>query len=230
MCTVSVVPLVGGFSLACNRDELLLRPIAVPPAWCQIGEVRATFPVDPAGGGTWVAASESGLALALLNRHSIDSVDEDVRAAATRVTRGEIIPRLLASTRLTGVGDQLQRLDPARYAPFQLVAIYGRGLLIATSNGRALSVTTNLLREPVMFTSSSLGDRDARRVRQPLFDSLVRRASHPVEGQRQFHDHQWPGCPSFSVRMRRPNARTVSRSIVVVHKRRTSFTYEALDV
>jgi hypothetical protein len=192
--------------------------------------MRATFPIDPVGNGTWVAANDAGLVLALLNRHplmALGSTGSTASAAAKR-SRGVIIPRLLRAVRIATVRDELNNVDPIEYAPFQLVGVCGRGLLVATSDGRELSIATDGLREPLMFTSSSLGDRDALRVRKPLFDSLVGRGHDPLTGQKQFHDHSWPACPSFSVRMQRPDARTVSRAIIHVHKRRVTFSYEAL--
>jgi len=232
VCTVSVVPLIGGFSLAVNRDEQRLRPVARPPVTCRIGGVRATFPIDPVGNGTWVAANDAGLVLALLNRHPLMTLDsaESTVSAAAKHSRGGIIPRLLGALRLATVRDELNRVDPIEYAPFQLVGVYGRGVLVASSDGRDIRITTDVLRQPLMFTSSSLGDRDARRIRKPLFDSLVGRSPDQLTGQEQFHDHSWPGCPSFSVRMQRPDARTVSRSVIHVDKGRVTFSYEALAI
>lgn len=229
MCTLTVVPSIGGFRVAVNRDAQLLRPAAQPPVTYRIGGVLATFPVDPVGRGTWVAANEAGLVLALLNRHpsALLGPAEPGDKAAGRQSRGEIIPRFIGARRLATLRDELSKLNLTRYAPFQLVGVYGRGVLLAVSNGCDLHVTTDVLREPLMFTSSSLGDHDARRVRKPLFDSLVARSRDRFAGQRRFHDHSWPGCPTFSVRMLRPDARTVSRSVIDVHKRRVTFGYEA---
>ena len=225
-----MVPLIGGFSLAVNRDEQRLRPVARPPVTCPIGGVQATFPIDPVGDGTWVAANDAGLVLALLNRHPPVELDaaESAVCAPTKRSRGAIIPRLVGAVRLAAVQEALSCLDPTEYKPFQLVGVYGRRVLVAKSDRRDIRVTTDVLREPLLFTSSSLGDHDARRVRKPLFDSLIRRGRDPLTGQQQFHDHEWPGCPSFSVRMQRPDARTVSRSVIRVHKRRVTFSYEAL--
>ena len=79
MCTVSVVPLPDGFSLACNRDERSSRPCASEPAAYDLRPRRAIFPRDPVGGGTWMGVNDLGLAVALLNRAS-------ARAATLRGT------------------------------------------------------------------------------------------------------------------------------------------------
>src|SRR5262249_11399645 len=67
MCTVTVVPTPGAVRLACNRDEQRTRPPALPPQVRRFGRRWAAFPVDPVGGGTWVAVNDTGLAMTVLN-------------------------------------------------------------------------------------------------------------------------------------------------------------------
>src|SRR5262249_44773985 len=68
MCTLTVLPLEGDRTrLAFNRDELRTRPEALPPQWTHHGSRSAVHPIDPVSNGTWIAANDAGLALALLN-------------------------------------------------------------------------------------------------------------------------------------------------------------------
>ena len=224
---MTVLPTALGFRLMCNRDEQHSRPAALPPSVRSVGSVAAICPTDPPSGGTWIAASEGGLVLALLNRRRCDVHVDGGRP--TRRSRGEIIPRLLDAGGLADVHNRLTRLQMTDYEGFQLVAIQRHQRLVGTSDGRHLHVSMASIETPIMFTSSSLGDRDAERVRKPLFESLVCRGRDAFEGQRRFHDHRWPGCPSFSVRMARADARTVSQSIVTVHGTRVSFEYVVLS-
>jgi hypothetical protein len=62
MCTVTVIPLSFGIRVACNRDESRERPAAMSPELRIFGGNQALLPIDPTGGGTWIAASEAGLA------------------------------------------------------------------------------------------------------------------------------------------------------------------------
>jgi hypothetical protein len=237
MCTVSVVPVGDGFRLMCNRDELTTRPLARPPRRTTIHGVGAMFPVDPESGGTWVAANDAGLVLALLNRVSRCRKPR-IRAEARHVhddrpvvrTRGEIVPRLIGCRDLTHVGETLHALNLGVYKPFCLVAVHWHEMLTATGDGPRLRVATACLNRAFAFTSSSLGDADAERLRLPLFQTLVVRARNPLSGQRRFHDHQWPACPAFSVRMRRADARTVSQTIVNVQGGVASLRYEPLPI
>jgi uncharacterized protein with NRDE domain len=225
MCTVSVVPTASGFRLMCNRDEQTTRPAALPPRTQRVGSVTATFPTDPQSGGTWIAVTDAGLALALLNRRFSGVDDPDLRSVRSR---GGIIPQLIGARSLADVRRKLKRLRPQSYQGFQLVAIHRRQRLVGTSDGSTLELSMAGIDSPVMFTSSSLGDRDAERVRRPIFESLVCRGRDALDGQRQFHDHRWPDCPSFSVRMKRADAYTVSRSIAEVREGRALLDYQPL--
>ena len=50
-----------------------------------------------------------------------------------------------------------------------------------------------------------------------------------LHAQADFHDHQWPLRPHLSVRMQRPDARTVSRTVVNVTGRGIELGYTALS-
>jgi hypothetical protein len=235
MCTVSVVPTASGFRLMCNRDELTTRPPALLPRVRQLGAISATYPIDPWSGGTWVAVNDAGLAVTLLNRSAsprwrtgTPGMARPAAVPRTRVfrSRGQIVPRLVSAATLPAVLQGIRLLQPAEYAGFHIVAIQGDELVLATSNGTTIDITEGRLWRPMMFTSSSLGDDAAERFRRPLFETLVLQSTDPVIGQRHFHAHRWPHCPSFSVRMSRADARTVSQSIVSVDRTAGDFQYE----
>jgi len=213
MCTVSIVPIGDGFRLMCNRDERVARPVADLPRRVTVAGVDAVFPVDPQSGGTWIGVNDAGLAMALLNR--TPSECRPTIGLGGR-SRGEIVPRLLAARDLPRLVELVGAVDATLYEPFRIVALCRGDVLIATADGARLDLDLRRLIRPVAFTSSSLGDVIAERLRLPLFDALVAHAKDPLLPQRIFHGHQWTDCPAFSVRMRRTDARTVSRSIVNV--------------
>jgi hypothetical protein len=66
-------------------------------------------------------------------------------------------------------------------------------------------------------------------VRQALFQQLVgKRPERWLAGQSRFHNHRWSDCPELSVRMDRPEAGTMSRSMIDVDATGVCFRYEAL--
>jgi hypothetical protein len=224
MCTVSVVPVAHGVRMVCNRDERHTRPVARPPEWRAAGGRRAIYPIDPQSGGTWIGANDAGLILSILNASG------RVSDGRPRRSRGEIIPWLLAQEGLVEALDAARRMNPRAYPPFRLVAIQGTTIGILATNGTTLSVDGATLTSPRLFTSSSLGDAAVEAPRERLFRDLVLDAPDGwVHGQTRFHAHGWPDRPELSVCMRRVDAATVSRSIVLAARGAISFGYEPLN-
>ena len=224
MCTVTIVPLADGYRLMCNRDEQHSRPAALPPRRVRIDGHETTMPIDPQGGGSWIAAADGGLSVAMLNRMPPRAPAAD----RTLRSRGEIVASLASSRGLEEIMAALERIDPAAYRAFQLVAVAGGEVVAATSDSVGIDIVTRKLQQPVIFTSSSLGDSSAELMRVPLFQAMVVHAEDQLAGQRAFHAHRWPRCGAFSVVMCRADARTVSRSTIDVRGGTNTFVYEPL--
>lgn len=225
MCTVTIVPLADGFRLMCNRDEQHTRPAAQPPSWVHTSGTDALMPIDPQGGGSWIAVTGDGFTVTLLNR----AMDDLPAPGEQKRSRGELVTSLVPAGGIDAFISAVRQIDPAWYRAFQLVAVAGMEVAVATSDGTGIDLTTRTLSRPVLFTSSSLGDSAAERMRLPLFEALVVHAEDPLEGQRAFHAHRWPRCSTFSVLMCRSDGRTVSRSTIDVRAGVPSFAYEPLD-
>jgi hypothetical protein len=209
MCTVTIIPRPGGFRLACNRDELRTRPPALPPTVARFGDRLAALPLDPAGGGTWVAANDAGIVLALLN------VNDSSPAPAGRTSRGLVIPTLLGCDSLEDATSQALKLHPEILAPFRLVMVDARGCAAVRWDGHKRDLELWPLARPLLFTSSGLGDAMVAGPRRWLFDQMFGRWESPTV-QEAFHRHHWPERPHVSVNMRREAARTVSYTVVEV--------------
>ena len=225
MCTVSVVPYASGVRLLCNRDEGRSRQDALPPRVHEMGGMHAMFPIDPDGSGTWIGCNGAGLAVTLLNAHPV------ARNGALRVlrSRGTIVRELLRGASLADAIRGAERLDPRAYGPFQLLILHGRRLAVVASDSATLTLrSSRVIDIPLLFTSSSLGDRLVTTPRRRLFGRLVLRAREGwLAGQERFHDHQWAEHPELSVRMERADALTVSRTALVVTRHGCSMQYEA---
>lgn len=221
MCTLSAINLMTsegrpGYRLVMNRDESRLRGRAQPPAWREVDGVRAIWPVDPDGGGTWIAVAETGLALALVNSFPEPMPDPPVG----RISRGAIVPRLIASEGIEGVLTGLEELEIERFVPFRLVAIdLSEGeagveprMLVVDWDRRELAVETHL-DGPICLVSSGLGDR-AVSPRLDLFEEMVIGGGLSAGEQDRFHAHRWADRPEISVMMERDEARTVSVTTV----------------
>jgi hypothetical protein len=225
MCTVTVVPIERqGFRLMCNRDERLERPPASSPQVFVTGSRTAIYPIDPAGGGTWVGVNDMGFAAALLNRHRPDGADFRDRAA---ISRGAVVPMLLADCDgINAAVRAMRNITLSQFAPFTMIAVSRRQAVVFANNGRELLLESTLVTRPMLLTSSSLGDKYVEAPRRRLFEQLL--GIDPTEwldGQARFHQHRWPHRADISVWMERSDAATVSCSIVDVSPHGVRFRY-----
>ena len=251
MCTVSIIALRHGFRLVSNRDEQHTRPESAAPAWRAIPSaagagapmaeapgLRAIWPADlradGSEGGTWIGASERGLALTLLNYNLTPAPALPGEARS----RGDLIPSLLHLNSAHAVAAALHEADLSAFAPFRLIAVERatpeEAVMVAEVRWNRVSVSSVWHRAPVCFASSGLGDHLVE-VRLPLFERLVASEVDRIhEGdadsevdpdggvdrlaaiQDAFHAHAWPDRRHVSVMMHREAARTVSTTAVEV--------------
>ncbi len=224
MCTVTIILTPGAtIRLACNRDEARLRPAALPPRVRRFGERCAILPIDPLSRGTWIAVNDAGLAMTVLN------VTEpgDVKPGSTRLlSRGTIIPALLHCATLESALQLAEALLPAHYAPFRLVVADRQEVAELHSSGRHMQLRQRAhLCDPVLFTSSGLGDHVVEGPRRKLFEASFGRPDDWHQQQDAFHRHRWAEQPQWSVCMRRADAQTVSHTVVTIGQGSTAMTY-----
>jgi hypothetical protein len=223
MCTLSVVraPFVEApgdlrWRVMFNRDERITRGEARLPQARSHGRLTGLYPVDPDGGGTWIAATSAGLVFALLNETgafsqgfspAVNSRPEGLRY----MSRGLVVPQLLASRSLDEAAFRLGQLPTGRFRPFRLLVVGDAGVLEAVDAGDRRW----RLHEPeptFARTSSSRAPVWTTRRRLALFARLVPTPS--PSAQDAYHHHQWPANPGASVLMRRPGAATVSLTTI----------------
>jgi uncharacterized protein with NRDE domain len=223
MCTISVVPTVDGFRVVSNRDERYDRPVAHAPSEHILRSGTATFPVDPATGGTWIGINGHRVVAGLLNRYPL--------AAFTHIpsqSRGVIIPHVLNGRSITETVDAALSLDAREFAPFRLLLLDGRDVYVVSSCAEGLTCATGLLASPMMLTGSALGDFVVETPRRRLFDRLIAASPSLRDGQTSFHQHQWADRRDISVLMQRQDAATVSRTSITVSHDGASIEYERL--
>ncbi|HET6373630.1 MAG TPA: hypothetical protein VFG76_10005, partial [Candidatus Polarisedimenticolia bacterium] len=142
-------------------------------------------------------------------------------------SRGMIIPSLLGCGTLDEVLAMAPAcLDPRRFAPATLVAVDGAEILELSSGGSRLRTARGRLgHRPRIFTSSGLGDHLVEGPRTRLFEAFFLSDGDRATLQDGFHRHSWPGRPHLSVCMRRPEAETVSHTVIEVAAGSAIMTY-----
>jgi hypothetical protein len=221
VCTASWLTRSGALSLFFNRDELRNREAARPPERFATDGVSWLAPVDGRAGGTWIAAADSGLALALLNR------SEGTPPARAR-SRGVLIPRLIAAGAPDELAGRLTAATLDHYPPFRLLALWHeaeRGL-VAAWDGHQLDLdeTDAALG---LLCSSGLGDERAARERGRVWARL--RAERPAwdpAAHRDFHRDHRPEPSAWSVCVHRDDARSVSFTEIEIEPRRVTLRYQ----
>jgi hypothetical protein len=181
------------------------------------------MPTDPDSGGTWIGANDAGLVCAVLNVH------DGASPVTAPLSRGAIIPQLLAYGDVDAALARACDLPVARFRPFRLLIIGTRELVECRPLGDRLDHRRETPGAPVIRTSSGLGDALVTGPRTALFEAFIGHASDPVMAEDLFHLHQWRGREAISVRMRRADARTVSHTVVEVRDNTVSLSYRPAD-
>lgn len=222
MCTLSVLTRDNGYLLAMNRDERIARGAGEIPQIHQLDGITAVYPSDGASGtsttGTWIAANQYGITLALLNWN--DVVRRPIDSPKVQ-SRGQIIPALGSSSRMVELKTTFGTLDLERTPPFRLVGVFPSEKVI----GEWRWDSSRLIFEaqewrPHHWFSSSLSDRDAESLRR----SACRNAEHePDAGSvpwlRRLHGSHAGGPGAFSLCVHRKDVKTLSYSEIMVTRR-----------
>jgi len=207
VCTASWLRRPGRLHLFFNRDEEHRREPASPPRVVHDAAVAYVAPTDGRAGGTWILASERGLALALLNRSDGGRPEGEARS------RGELPPSLVAASDPADLEERLRALDLAAYPPFTLLALWlepAAGAIVSWDGERLASRAAES--PSGILCSSGLGDEPARRGREPAWHARRRRRGDDwgPEDHRALHRSHEPTPNAFSICMHRDDASTVS--------------------
>jgi hypothetical protein len=225
MCTVSWFRRKDGYELFFNRDERRTRRPAEPPDLRRHGNTPFLAPLDGDFGGSWLAANEHGLALALLNGYAANEPLVE-SPGGDYTSRGLLLISLVDARSAEQAVRRLTRRELGRFRSFLLLALdpSGGGRLATWSGGELTFDDEIEERSPLV--SSAFDTEAVRRSRRELF--LGMRGDHegdPLPLHLSYHESHLPERGPRSVCMHRPDARTVSFSRVTVDARDVLFYY-----
>ncbi|SQD78446.1 NRDE family protein [Moritella yayanosii] len=115
MCTVSWLLANDGYQVFFNRDEQKGRALARSPKYFNDLGVKYLMPVDPVGGGSWIAINQAGLSICLLNYYQQKPPEKEL------ISRGLLVKSLISNTSLTKIRSALKKLPLQCYAAFTLL-------------------------------------------------------------------------------------------------------------
>ena len=116
MCTVSYIPKKDGFILTSNRDESLFRPQSLEPEKHFLFGQEILFPKDPEANGTWIATSDKGRTVCLLN----GGFERHIHLPQYRLSRGLVV---LDYFKFSDAETFSKAYDFEGIAPFTLVIV-----------------------------------------------------------------------------------------------------------
>jgi len=211
MCTLSFLPSKRSFLAAMNRDESHTRPAALPPRILEANDTEVICPRE-VGGGTWIACNEQGNLLALLNWH----VAVPGSLIQQRQTRGSVIPALITARNSTETNARLSSAFLAAVLPFRLVGVFRSQAEVCEwgwDGSRMTKVDHPWARRH--WFSSSISDSRATEERLRTIESAVLPSSPMDEvWLRKLHASHSPAPGPFSLCVHRPDASTVSYTMV----------------
>jgi len=221
VCTVTWIQDGDRYSLYCNRDELRTRKPSQPPHHHHGGGTRFLAPTDGEAGGTWIAVNEHGLSLCLLNDYRWTVEDR----ANALTSRGHLVRDLIQAADLEALGQLWSRADLHRFRPFNILVLTPRrDACLFSWNGEEATLGQDTVRPPLC--SSSFDDLGAAKSRMNLLgDFSAKTEMEPRKRHLRFHQSHQPERGPYSVCMHRPDAVTVSFTLVEVDPAGVSMAY-----
>lgn len=223
MCTVTFIPVPGGFHLTSNRDENPGRSAALLPATYLHKGVKHIYPKDPQAGGTWITIKENGDTAVLLNGAFVNHQ----RQLLYRKSRGLIFIEIISDA------DPHQRFtdaDLSSIEPFTIIFIR-KGTLTeyrwdgALKHARSLNIS-----KPYIWSSATLYNDDAVKQRQHWFDEWLTSANElTTENILSFHEEAGRSDPHNALVMNRGDRmQTVSITSVSISQEVSRMFYRDL--
>ena len=216
---------LGGYEVFFNRDERLTRKPAALPRVMTSGNTRFVAPVDGDFGGSWLAASEHGLALAIENGYT-DLDDLTHEPPSGFESRGVLLISLIDARSPQEVLRRVETQDLHRFRSFLLTIFDVRGVprLVQWLRGSYSVEPESATSMPVV--SSSFETADVRRSRRQVFRSMSREfVGDPLALHLAYHESHLPERGPRSICMHRPEAETVSFSRIEVDAHEVRFHY-----
>lgn len=202
MCTVTFIPNSSGYVFTSNRDESPDRSSNDFPITQVVGDKKVYFPKDAKANGTWIALSERGDLVCLLN----GGFEKHQRVLPYRKSRGIIV---LERFEFDSFNTFASTIDLDNIEPFTLISVESNCQvteLVWDGAQKHISVLDTDQRH--IWSSSTLYPAPIKQTRTELFKSLRIQSAEEA-----LHFHQ-KGAPELGVenqiRMKRDRVETIS--------------------
>lgn len=224
MCTVTYLPTgKNSFILTSNRDEHVLRPLAIPPAEYLINNLSLSFPKDPLGGGTWIALEKNKTVACLLN----GAFEPHVRLNEYRRSRGLV---LLDFFEFKNGEAFCNNYDFKNIEPFTLIVVLNndkKELNEIRWDGDTVHFKNIDAHQSAIWSSCTLYDKSVADTRKRWFDEwLENYQDFEIKNIKEFHQNAGKGDTINGLIMKRDNGmRTVSITSIICNSTYSEIHY-----
>jgi hypothetical protein len=183
MCTVSFVNANGKIIITSNRDEKIIRPMAIEPQNYLINNKKVLFPKDSKAGGTWFAVDEFLNVIVLLNGADEKHLVKD----SYRKSRGLIVLDIISNA---SPRETWETIDLSNIEPFTLVLFEKNRLYQLRWNGALKSVIELNPKQNHIWSSSTLYPAAVREKRAAWFNTFLD-TSPAIDATELFNFHRY---------------------------------------
>jgi uncharacterized protein with NRDE domain len=202
MCTLTYIPKQdNGFLLTSNRDESVFRLPALQPLIYTHNGISVMYPKDTQAGGTWLAISENGFTLCLLNGAFV----KHTHNPPYKHSRGLVVTDFFNYQDVTAF---VKQYDFTGLEPFTLIIIASGAQQIHEIrwDGAYLHYTTKNAAQPQIWSSASLYDAKVVLERVKWFEQFLSSNPNPTpDDMLRFHHFGGGENGQNSVLMNRNN-------------------------
>jgi hypothetical protein len=183
MCTVSFVNANGKIIITSNRDEKIIRPMAIEPKNYLINSKKVLFPKDPKAGGTWFAVDEFSNVIVLLN----GADEKHIATGKYTKSRGLIVLEIIGSSTPY---EAWYTIDLLNIEPFTIVLFENHQLYQLRWNGETKSVLELNPEQNHIWSSSTLYPAAIREKRAAWFTTFLD-TKPEVDADELFNFHRY---------------------------------------
>jgi len=224
MCTVTYFPISQEeFILTSNRDELPGR-ITLPPKIYSHYKQSLVYPKDERAGGTWIAASDKGTLVCLLNGGEFTHL----HSPPYRKSRGQVVLDFFSYQETSRFFDEyfFEGIEP-----FTLLVVEGKNLFEFRWNAPSSSLIKLNANLPHLWSSSTLYPKNIQKKRTEWFSQWQENSSDITpDSMVNFHEAAGDGNIAYSLIMQRPNGiKTVSISQFHFKNSSYSIQYKVIE-
>jgi hypothetical protein len=166
MCTVTFIPKAGKTYITSNRDENPGRQSSGLISQHSPDSNTIHFPLDEASGGSWIALSETGRTVCLLN----GAYEPFIPKPPYRLSRGQVV---LAAVKADDTNTFLLKTELTDIAPFTLLIYENSMLMQMVWDGEQKHIATLPFDEPRIWSSVTLYSPKIREWRKNLFEKWM---------------------------------------------------------